>query len=104
LFLLSSIKASGRFFQIFVTFSEKLNFTAGSSEKDTIIGIWYRWNIFRPFLFRNGFTTFKKTYPPIACHAYLPPARKHIFELVLQTVDFWPRSVNVDKISTLSAV
>ena len=27
-------------------------------------------------------------------------ARKHIFELVLQTVDFWPRSVNEDKISS----
>ena len=26
LFLLSSVKTSGRFFQIFVTFSEKLNF------------------------------------------------------------------------------
>ena len=31
LFLLSSVKTSGRFFQIFVGFSEKLNFNSNSS-------------------------------------------------------------------------
>ena len=33
LFLLSSVKTSGRFFQSFVAFSEKLNFTATSQEE-----------------------------------------------------------------------
>ena len=35
LFLLISVKTSGKFFQIFVAFSEKLNFTFITKEKNT---------------------------------------------------------------------
>ena len=34
LFLLSSVKTSGRFFQIFVAFSEKLDFTSHGNKND----------------------------------------------------------------------
>ena len=56
LFLLSSVKTSGRFFQIFVAFSEKLNF------KQIMLKKFQMGGIIKPCIFWEGHKNLKK-YP-----------------------------------------